>query len=405
MYALARNLLKNDVDAADISQEVFLTLFRKITTIKNPEAGLAWIDRTTVNLIHNARQKNRLHENAVSLDDLPPDGDSHGSVRSKSEVSQTIAPEANNNEELPGLSMERGERDALVLDLVRSLPEKLGEVLVLRYWGEYRATEIAELLGESESAITTRLSRGRKELLDRLTRFSNDHEGARFWAATMGITSALQRMSIRTTMAPPSTASALWKTAPAGYRLSKGLTGAKSSTGAKTLLIAAAVLLIVGGATAAYESGLIRRARPLGAPPSGAATSIPATAAASPAAATSAATVAQSIPATPTPKPTSAPQPTPAQPAALATPTPVPPTLILIHSTLSYAAGTRITAARLIADSGAAAHSATGAPCSITLTGLTRIDSSAPGIYLVFVHATDAAGLSAHPQSLEVDIE
>ena len=57
-----------------------------------------------------------------------------------------------------------------------ALPEKYRTVLNLYYYEELSTREIAELLDLQQTAVTTRLSRARKLLKDRLGEVWNDEE-------------------------------------------------------------------------------------------------------------------------------------------------------------------------------------------------------------------------------------
>ena len=57
---------------------------------------------------------------------------------------------------------------------VMSLPKKYRTVLHLYYYEEYSVKEIAELLNQSSTAVTTQLSRGRKKLKERLEVWGNE---------------------------------------------------------------------------------------------------------------------------------------------------------------------------------------------------------------------------------------
>ena len=54
------------------------------------------------------------------------------------------------------------------------LPEDYRLVVVLRYWHDFGYAEIAELSGESESAIKSRLHRARRQLAELLTGGDDD---------------------------------------------------------------------------------------------------------------------------------------------------------------------------------------------------------------------------------------
>ena len=59
---------------------------------------------------------------------------------------------------------------------VMALPEKYRTVLDLFYYEELSVREIAETLGIKESLVTTRLSRARARLRERLTEVWQDDE-------------------------------------------------------------------------------------------------------------------------------------------------------------------------------------------------------------------------------------
>ena len=65
--------------------------------------------------------------------------------------------------------------DGEMLALVKSLPIKYGEVIHLYYYEGYSVKEIAEILSISQTAVTSRLSRGRNRLKTLLTE-GNDYE-------------------------------------------------------------------------------------------------------------------------------------------------------------------------------------------------------------------------------------
>ena len=49
IYALSFNLVRNQMDAQDVTQEVLLTLFRKINTFQGKSAFSSWVYRITLN--------------------------------------------------------------------------------------------------------------------------------------------------------------------------------------------------------------------------------------------------------------------------------------------------------------------------------------------------------------------
>lgn len=124
-------------DAEDAVQEVFLRLYTEEKTFDGPEHLRRWLLRVTVNVCKDAL-KSPWRKRRVQLDALP-----------EQPVFDTP---------------EQGE----LYETVMELPEKYRIVLYLFYYEEFSTKEIAEVLGVRQTAVTTRLARGREQLKKRL---------------------------------------------------------------------------------------------------------------------------------------------------------------------------------------------------------------------------------------------
>ncbi|HLB00973.1 MAG TPA: sigma-70 family RNA polymerase sigma factor, partial [Bacteroidota bacterium] len=69
VYWTARRILGSHEDAADIVQEVFLRVYRKLHTFREQSAFYTWLYRITVNLSLNASRKRKI-TGFFHLDDL-----------------------------------------------------------------------------------------------------------------------------------------------------------------------------------------------------------------------------------------------------------------------------------------------------------------------------------------------
>ena len=128
---LAYTYLNHTQDAQDICQTVFLKLLEKAPAFASPAHEKAWIIRTTANACKDSLRA--AHRRNVGLE----------------AAAATPAPAA---------------PDSDVLDAVMALPRKYREAVYLHYYEGYSVREIASLLGQSESAVSAHLSRGRKSL-------------------------------------------------------------------------------------------------------------------------------------------------------------------------------------------------------------------------------------------------
>ncbi len=135
VYRVAFCYVRNQADAEDIMQEVFLKLYTS-GGFADDEHTKAWLIRVTIN-----RCKSLLRSSWHRL---------------------SLPLEAAEN-----LPSEQSQEDSL-LPLLLKLKPKYQAVMYMFYYEDYSVKDIAAILGESKSAITTRLARGRKQLRELL---------------------------------------------------------------------------------------------------------------------------------------------------------------------------------------------------------------------------------------------
>ncbi len=151
VYALAYTKLRNFHDAEDITQEVFLKAYQKLSTLKRWDNFLAWLFSITVNsckdfLKSRARRPdaNYIEEQDATLWDAP-------------------SIDAYQNE-----SMTESIREA-----IDELPEIYRQTLTLYYLGGLSSTEIARFLGTSANTVNQRLMRARIKLKEEMIAMMN----------------------------------------------------------------------------------------------------------------------------------------------------------------------------------------------------------------------------------------
>lgn len=155
VHAIAAGVTGDANGAHDVSQNVFIKVFRNIGDLSDPSKLKSWIgniSRTTS--IDWMRRRKHLK---VSLDDLRDQG-------APIEAAEADASDA------PPERIEAEERRRLVLAAIQELPDKYREVLTLKHLTGLSYQEINELLGISISAIESRLYRARAMLRGRLER-------------------------------------------------------------------------------------------------------------------------------------------------------------------------------------------------------------------------------------------
>ncbi len=156
IYRLAVKMLSHQQDAEDVLQETFLKAYRAIKSFDGRSKISTWLFRIATNeALMVIRRK---HPDTVSIDE--PLETEEGEQEPVQIVDWCCLPE----EEL--LSEETREK----LDVaVQKLPERLRVVFLLRDINDLSTHETAEILGLTDTAVKTRLSRARLRLREELS--------------------------------------------------------------------------------------------------------------------------------------------------------------------------------------------------------------------------------------------
>ena len=163
VYRLVHGILRNDADAEEVVQDVFLALFQKIHTFEGRSALGSWIYRVATNAAL-IKRRSRKADREVSLDEqLPtflPDGHRAGD-RAFLWADWSQTPEAD---------LLFWETRAILERSIDELPTPYRTVLVLRDVEGLSSEEAADIVGESVPAVKSRLHRARMVLREALTR-------------------------------------------------------------------------------------------------------------------------------------------------------------------------------------------------------------------------------------------
>ncbi|MFC1713654.1 sigma-70 family RNA polymerase sigma factor [Candidatus Poribacteria bacterium] len=179
IYALAYSKLGNFHDAEDVSQDVFVSAYLKLRTLRRWDNFLAWLYAITSN------QCKLL-------------------LRSRSRRPDQEFIEDKDTEALKVVSLDSYREKHAHGDLyesLNSLPEMYREVLTLYYLGGMSGKEIAQFLGTSPATVRQRLGRARSKLKkEMLAMMSTTFEGQKLKATfTFRIVEAVKRIKIQPT--------------------------------------------------------------------------------------------------------------------------------------------------------------------------------------------------------------
>lgn len=148
VFSLAYRMLGNAADAEDAAQEAFLRAFRSLGGYDASRAFSTWILSIAAHYCIDRIRRRRMTE--VSLDAVAPP---------RWQASPLADPETRADRAAEAERVRAG---------LAALPEEYRVVVILRYWHDMGYCEIAAILGESESAVKSRLHRARRRLAEYL---------------------------------------------------------------------------------------------------------------------------------------------------------------------------------------------------------------------------------------------
>jgi RNA polymerase sigma-70 factor (ECF subfamily) len=143
----ALRLLGNMEDAKDVSQEVFLRLYRNLGKVEAESKYQAWLYRVTVNVCHDIGRKRK---RSVAFEDLPEP------VSSAADPQQCVT---------------GAERQRVLQMSLRALSAKEREAVVLRDLEGLSTEEVARALGSSEATVRSQISKARVKMRDYVERY------------------------------------------------------------------------------------------------------------------------------------------------------------------------------------------------------------------------------------------
>lgn len=161
VYNLAMRLTRNQEDAEEVLQDVFITVHQKIESFEGKSAFSSWLYRVTANTAFMKLRKRRSTE-SVSFEDLT------------SSVKDNWVGKTPDDSDMNYMSIRHELRD-VIEKAVKKLPQEYLEIFVLRDIDGLSNEEVGEILKLSVPAVKSRLHRARLILRKRLQRYYEDY--------------------------------------------------------------------------------------------------------------------------------------------------------------------------------------------------------------------------------------
>lgn len=146
VYARARMIMKNDQDAMELLQEVYIAAYKSIGSLENVEAIYGWLGSIT----YNQGMKMFRKQKEVLLDE-----DAEGLFDIQETADVSVKPEE---------SVDLKETAEVIMNVINELPENQRAVVTAYYYDEMSVTDIANMFEVSTGTIKSRLNYARKHM-------------------------------------------------------------------------------------------------------------------------------------------------------------------------------------------------------------------------------------------------
>ncbi|TXB65899.1 RNA polymerase sigma factor [Vicingus serpentipes] len=152
VYNLCLNYLQNIEDAEEVTQDVFVTIFKKQEEFKSNSSLKTWIYRITVNHCLDFLKAKKRKKRFGFIIPIYDNSESY----SYSDFNH------------PGIILENREATEKLLKLINELPDNQKTALILKIIDELSQKEIAEVMDLSVKAVESLLSRAKNNLKEKI---------------------------------------------------------------------------------------------------------------------------------------------------------------------------------------------------------------------------------------------
>lgn len=142
-------IVGNSEDTLDVSQDVFLKVYKSISTFKGDSEFSTWLYRIAKNTALDFVRRRK--QNTLSID-------------SSGEENEGIDIPDSNDSTSPEKAVLANERTQMLYDAINQLSEEHREVIILRDINNYSYEDISQKLQIESGTVKSRLSRARENL-------------------------------------------------------------------------------------------------------------------------------------------------------------------------------------------------------------------------------------------------
>ncbi len=151
VFRTCLGLLHDTPEAEDITQDVFLEVYRSVSFFRGESKLSTWLYRIAINKSLNQMKRNQKKKSWLRLDELV--------FSRKPEKKEISIPDLNNSQPL-----EREELGAVLRKAINELPENQQIAFVLAKYDELSYKEISDIMNTSVSSVESLVHRAKTNL-------------------------------------------------------------------------------------------------------------------------------------------------------------------------------------------------------------------------------------------------
>lgn len=154
VFNLCLRMVNDEVESADLTQEVFLKVYRSIGNYQHNHAFYTWVYRIAVNACIDCLRKRKRHAHTISLCIAGREDQGDGGR-------ELDIPDASG---IPDALLEQAQLRDKMMEAIGQLSEKLRTIILLKEVEGFTYEEISDVLECSRGTVKSRLFRARERL-------------------------------------------------------------------------------------------------------------------------------------------------------------------------------------------------------------------------------------------------
>jgi len=163
VFTIVMQMVKNQAVAEELTQDVFVKVFKKIDSYQEKAKFTTWLYTITYRTCLNYLDKKKIIFNMSEITSKEDEGDFTDYIF-KEGFETTIS------------QFEENERQQIIWNAIDAIPEQQGVVIALHYLQQFSVKEIAGMMQVPENTIKTHLFRGRNAIRVNLERHFSQEE-------------------------------------------------------------------------------------------------------------------------------------------------------------------------------------------------------------------------------------